>query len=78
MPSPFIGNAGSAFIELLVGSSMWPSGKDYITLLPSTMLMSPVDSKLGKNNSGVKMFDEGIEMLFIVLLKDKTYSIFCN
>ena len=55
-----VGNAGSAFIELLVGSSMWPSGKDYVTLLPSQMLMSPADSKTGKNNSGVKMFDKGV------------------
>ena len=55
-----VGNAGSAFIELLVGSSMWPSAKDYVTLLPSQMLMSPADSKTGKNNSGVKRFDKGV------------------
>ncbi|XP_028400541.1 uncharacterized protein LOC114523723 isoform X2 [Dendronephthya gigantea] len=53
-----IGNFGSAFVELLVGSSMWPSGKDYVTLLPSTTLMSPAESKTGRNILGVKMFDK--------------------
>ncbi len=54
-----IGNAGSAFVELLVGSSMWTSDRDYTTLLPSTMLMTPTESKSGKNNEGVKMLDGG-------------------
>ena len=70
MPFSSTGNAGSAFIELLVGSSMWPSGKDYVTLLPSQMLMSPADSKTGKNNSGVKMFDKGAGTSSIVLIRN--------
>ncbi|XP_046840550.1 uncharacterized protein LOC124434697 isoform X2 [Xenia sp. Carnegie-2017] len=55
-----IGNAGSAIVELLVGSSMWSAGKNFITLLPSTMLMSPTDSKAGKNMEAVKMLDRGV------------------
>ena len=54
-----LGNAGSAFIEILAGNSLWPFGKEYATLLASTMLMSPGDSKTGRNKEGVKMFDKG-------------------
>ena len=52
-----IGNAGSAFIEILAGNSLWPYGKEYVTFLASTMLMSPADSKTGQNKERVRMFD---------------------
>lgn len=65
----FTGNAGSAIVELLVGSSMWPVGKNFITLLPSTMLMSPTDSKAGKNMEAVKMLDRGLVYFSVILHK---------
>lgn len=68
-----LGNCGSAFVEILVGRSMWPAGKDYVTLLPSTMLMLPAESKTaGKKNEEVKMFDQGENALII------HYFIHCN
>ncbi|KAG8453179.1 hypothetical protein GDO86_004844 [Hymenochirus boettgeri] len=54
-----IGNSGSAFLQIDVGRSSWPLDRAYITLLPTNTLMSPADSKLGKNRNGVKMFKEG-------------------
>ncbi|XP_038060773.1 uncharacterized protein LOC119731644 [Patiria miniata] len=50
-----IGNYGSAFVEILVRKSSW-SSNDYVTLIPATMLMSPMESRNGKNKCAVKMF----------------------
>ncbi|KAM4796779.1 protein XNDC1N [Rhinophrynus dorsalis] len=54
-----IGNSGSAFLQIDVGRSIWPLDKPFVTLLPTTTLMSPADSKTGKNHNGVRMFKEG-------------------
>ncbi|XP_075775779.1 short transient receptor potential channel 2 isoform X2 [Pelodiscus sinensis] len=54
-----IGNCGCAFLQVEVGRSSWPPDQPYVTLLPSTTLMTPADSKLGRNRSGVRMLKEG-------------------
>ncbi|XP_043847891.1 putative short transient receptor potential channel 2-like protein isoform X1 [Dromiciops gliroides] len=54
-----IGNCGCAFLQVDVGRSSWPPGRPFLTLLPMATLMSPADSKLGKNRSGVRMFKDG-------------------
>ncbi|KAJ8266714.1 hypothetical protein GJAV_G00133890 [Gymnothorax javanicus] len=51
-----VGNCGSAFIQIDVGRSSWPLERSYITLLPTTTLMSPVESKQEKGRTGVRMF----------------------
>uniref|UniRef100_A0A670YXI1 XRCC1 N-terminal domain containing 1, N-terminal like n=1 Tax=Pseudonaja textilis TaxID=8673 RepID=A0A670YXI1_PSETE len=54
-----VGNSGSAFLQIEVGRSSWPPGRDYLTLLPTTTLMGPADAKWDRNRSGVRMFKEG-------------------
>ncbi|XP_053312561.1 protein XNDC1N [Spea bombifrons] len=54
-----IGNGGSAFVQIDVGRSSWSPEKAFVTLLPTATLMSPADSKLGKNRNVVRMFKEG-------------------
>ncbi|XP_072466394.1 protein XNDC1N [Notamacropus eugenii] len=54
-----VGNCGCAFLQVDVGRSSWPPDRPFLTLLPMATLMSPTDSKLGKNCSGVRMFKEG-------------------
>ncbi|XP_031753283.1 short transient receptor potential channel 2 isoform X2 [Xenopus tropicalis] len=54
-----IGNCGSAFLQIDVGRSSWPLDRPYVTLLPSTTLMSPADSKQRRGPNGVRMFKEG-------------------
>ncbi|KAI4878760.1 hypothetical protein NFI96_028763, partial [Prochilodus magdalenae] len=51
-----VGNFGSAFIQVDVGRSSWPLDHPYVTLLPTTTLMSPTDSRQGKGQQGVRMF----------------------
>ncbi|XP_066502227.1 short transient receptor potential channel 2 isoform X2 [Hoplias malabaricus] len=51
-----VGNFGSAFIQVDVGRSSWPSDHSYVTLLPTATLMSPTDSRQGKGGQGVRMF----------------------
>ncbi|XP_035975299.2 protein XNDC1N isoform X1 [Halichoerus grypus] len=53
-----VGNCGSAFLQIDVGRSSWSLDRPFVTLLPATMLMSPADSKQGKNHSGVRMFKD--------------------
>ncbi|XP_075448936.1 protein XNDC1N isoform X1 [Ascaphus truei] len=53
------GNSGSAFLQIDVGRSSWPLEKPFVTLLPTATLMTPADSKSGKNRNGVRMFKEG-------------------
>ncbi|XP_043928715.1 short transient receptor potential channel 2-like [Protopterus annectens] len=53
------GNSGSAFVQIEVARSSWPLDKPYVMFLPNTTLMTPADSKLGKNRTGVRMFKEG-------------------
>ena len=55
----FSGNSGSAFVELQVGSSMWPPDQEYKTLLPSTTFMKPAESKTWTHTCVVRMFNEG-------------------
>nr|XP_056714786.1 protein XNDC1N [Euleptes europaea] len=54
-----VGNCGSAFLQIDVGRSSWPADQSYLTLLPTTTLMTPADAKLDNNRSGVRMFKEG-------------------
>ncbi|XP_071497124.1 uncharacterized protein [Diadema antillarum] len=50
-----IGNYGSALIEIQVRRSS-ATDMDFQTIVPTTSCMTPMDSKLGKNKTGVKMF----------------------
>ncbi|XP_033627810.1 DNA repair protein XRCC1-like [Asterias rubens] len=50
-----LGNYGSAFVEILVQKSSWSSNR-FVTLIPATILMSPMECKSGQNKCGVKMF----------------------
>lgn len=43
-------------VEILVGRSSWPMGKEFVTLLPSSTFMSPSDCRTGKNRTVVRMF----------------------
>ena len=54
------GNCGSAFIEVMVGNSMWPQDKPYVTLLPSAMLMSPTECKHWTKTHTVRMFNQSM------------------
>lgn len=61
-PSCFTaGNCGCAFLQIEVGRSSWPCDRPFLTLLPSVVLMTPAQSKLGQNRCGVRMFKEGKE-----------------
>ncbi|XP_007941308.1 DNA repair protein XRCC1 [Orycteropus afer afer] len=52
-----IGNDGSAFVEVLVGSSAGAGGdQDYEVLLVTSSFMSPSESRNGSNPSRVRMF----------------------
>uniref|UniRef100_A0A8D0HKY3 DNA repair protein XRCC1 n=1 Tax=Sphenodon punctatus TaxID=8508 RepID=A0A8D0HKY3_SPHPU len=51
-----IGNEGSAFVEVLGGSSASPSEQDYEVLLVTSCFMSPSESKSGTNLNRVRMF----------------------
>ncbi|XP_050187285.1 protein XNDC1N isoform X3 [Myiozetetes cayanensis] len=53
-----IGNCGCAFLQIEVGRSSWPRDQPYVTLVPTVTLMTPDDSKLGRNRCGVRMFKE--------------------
>ncbi|NXB23471.1 XRCC1 protein, partial [Rhagologus leucostigma] len=53
-----VGNYGSAFLQIEVGRSSWPCDQPYLTLVPTVTLMTPADSKLDQNRSGVRMFKE--------------------
>ena len=55
-----LGNCGSAFIEILVGNSMWSQNKPYVTLLPSAMLMSPNECKHWIKTHTVRMFNQSM------------------
>ncbi|XP_074075531.1 DNA repair protein XRCC1 isoform X2 [Macrotis lagotis] len=52
-----IGNEGSAFVEVLVGSSAGGSGEqDYEVLLVTSSFMSPSESRSGANSNRVRLF----------------------
>nr|BAG57023.1 unnamed protein product [Homo sapiens] len=52
-----IGNDGSAFVEVLVGSSAGGAGEqDYEVLLVTSSFMSPSESRSGSNPNRVRMF----------------------
>ncbi|NWR35493.1 XRCC1 protein, partial [Tachuris rubrigastra] len=54
-----IGNCGCAFLQIEVGRSSWLCDQLYLTLVPTITLMTPDDSKLGRNHCGVWMFKGG-------------------
>ncbi|XP_057348600.1 DNA repair protein XRCC1 isoform X1 [Manis pentadactyla] len=55
--SVHIGNDGSAFVEVLVGSSAGGTGEqDYEVLLVTSSFMSPSESRSGSNPNRVRMF----------------------
>ncbi|XP_065491230.1 protein XNDC1N isoform X2 [Caloenas nicobarica] len=58
-----IGNCGCAFLQIEVGRSSWPHDRPFLTLLPSVVLMTPAQSKLGQNRCGVRMFKEDFLVL---------------
>ncbi|XP_059939740.1 DNA repair protein XRCC1 isoform X3 [Mesoplodon densirostris] len=52
-----IGNDGSAFVEVLVGSSAGGAGEqDYEVLLVTSSFMSPSESRSGSNSNRVRIF----------------------
>ncbi|CAF0969926.1 unnamed protein product [Rotaria sordida] len=51
-----IGNDGSAFIELLVSHSSSSKPDDWTALLPSTIFMTPNESRSNKNRNQIKSF----------------------
>ncbi|XP_042295448.1 DNA repair protein XRCC1 isoform X1 [Sceloporus undulatus] len=51
-----IGNEGSAFVEVLAGSSASSSEQNYEVLLVTSSFMSPTESKNGTNLNRVRMF----------------------
>ncbi|XP_062995959.1 DNA repair protein XRCC1 [Elgaria multicarinata webbii] len=51
-----IGNEGSAFVEVLAGSSASSSEQNYEVLLGTSSFMSPSESKSGTNLNRVRMF----------------------
>ncbi|XP_070306855.1 DNA repair protein XRCC1 isoform X2 [Odocoileus virginianus] len=52
-----IGNDGSAFVEVLVGSSAGGTGEqDYEVLLVTSSFMSPAESRSGSNSNRVRIF----------------------
>ncbi|XP_077192922.1 DNA repair protein XRCC1 [Paroedura picta] len=51
-----IGNEGSAFVEVLVGSSASCSEQNYEVLLVTSSFLSPSESKSGTNLNRVRMF----------------------
>ncbi|XP_014380579.1 DNA repair protein XRCC1 isoform X2 [Alligator sinensis] len=51
-----IGNEGSAFVEVLAGSSASPSEQDYEVLLVTSSFMSPSESRSGSNLHRVRLF----------------------
>ncbi|XP_065755013.1 DNA repair protein XRCC1 [Phocoena phocoena] len=55
--SVHIGNDGSAFVEVLVGSSAGGAGEqDYEVLLVTSSFMSPSESRSGSNSNRVRIF----------------------
>ena len=51
-----VGNYGTAFLEILVGSSAWPAEEKYKTLVPVTKLMSPDDARKWEHIQTVTIF----------------------
>ncbi|XP_044524452.1 DNA repair protein XRCC1 [Gracilinanus agilis] len=52
-----VGNEGSAFVEVLAGSSAAGSGEqDYEVLLVTSSFMSPTESRSGTNSNRVRLF----------------------
>lgn len=56
--SHLLGNLGSAFVEVLVCTSL-EEINDYISLLPQSMLMTAEESKRGRNMTRTKIFSLG-------------------
>ncbi|KAM8976889.1 protein XNDC1N [Pelodytes ibericus] len=73
-----IGNSGSAFVQIDVGRSSWPSDRPFVTLLPTSILMAPSDAKSGKNRSGVRMFKEGDFISEVAIEKWDRLRIICS
>ncbi|KAL8613311.1 hypothetical protein ACOMHN_052551 [Nucella lapillus] len=53
-----VGVIWCASVEVRVGKSDWPQGHSYVTLVPTQVLMSSVDSRLSRNFSRTCMFSK--------------------
>ncbi|KAK2174929.1 hypothetical protein NP493_765g00012 [Ridgeia piscesae] len=53
-----IGTQWAFSVSVSVGRSSWPRGKDYVTLIPSVIFMTPKDCKQGKGRDTVRMFKQ--------------------
>eukprot|EP00117_Sycon_ciliatum_P012256 scpid46339/ scgid13394/ DNA repair protein XRCC1; X-ray repair cross-complementing protein 1 len=51
-----LGNNGSAFISMLVGRSGSANEKEFVGLLPETMLQTPIDARAGRHKASVRLF----------------------
>ncbi|KAL7644338.1 UNVERIFIED_CONTAM: hypothetical protein RMT77_005165 [Armadillidium vulgare] len=51
-----IGNYNCAMIRVDVGMSTWPSTQDFVSLLPTVVLMTPTDCRTERNSKAVRMF----------------------
>jgi len=54
----FTGAHWCASIEIQVGRSDWPIGKEYQILAPTCIMMKPMDCNLGRNFACTRMFSE--------------------
>ncbi|CAL1535180.1 unnamed protein product, partial [Lymnaea stagnalis] len=53
-----IGTTWCSSLEVRVGRSDWPQSMEFKSLIPSVVLMSPVDCRLGRATSCTKMFSK--------------------
>lgn len=51
-------------IRVDVGMSTWPSTQDFVSLLPTVVLMTPTDCRTERNSKAVRMFKKGIRTIF--------------
>lgn len=56
----FTGSIWCATLEVKVGCSEWPGGKEYETLAYTVNLMTPADCLQGKNPNKTQMFSSGL------------------
>jgi len=68
----FSGSVWCATLEVKVGRSDWPTGRDYETLAYTVNLMSPVDCAQARNTSKTQMFSSG---LLVELCMDYCFQI---
>ncbi|CAG0891750.1 unnamed protein product [Darwinula stevensoni] len=54
-----IGNNGSASVALYVGKSSWHKDKEYVLLIPTFNMMTPLQARLDQERNCVRMFSSG-------------------